>query len=51
MVMAVGPKKKKGTIKGDRCDPAKDSPTVKLVFSLEHKNGKLWIVEKLTLGE
>ena len=39
--MVVGPGKKKGTIKGDRCDPVKDSLAVKSIFSLEYKNGKL----------
>ena len=37
MVMAVGPKKKEKTIKGNRCNPAKDPPTIKLVFFLERK--------------
>ena len=32
--------KKKKTIKGDWCDLAKDPPTIKLVFSLKHKDGK-----------
>ena len=32
--------KKKRNIKGDRCDPAKDPPTVKSVFSLGHKDRK-----------
>ena len=27
------------TIKGDQGESAKDPPTVKLVFSLEHKDG------------
>ena len=40
MVMAVSSEKKERTIKGDRCDPAKDPPTVKSVFSLGHKDGK-----------
>ena len=40
MVMTIGPKKKERTIKGDRCNPAKDLPTIKLVFSLEHMEGK-----------
>ena len=40
MMMAVNPEKKKRTIKGDRCDPAKDPPTIESVFSLEHKDGK-----------
>ena len=34
-------KKKKKTVKGDWCEPAKDLPTVKLVFSIEHKNCEL----------
>ena len=34
MIMAVNPEKKERTIKGDRCDWAKDHPMVKLVFSL-----------------
>ena len=41
MVMAVNPKKKEKTIKGDQCDPAKDLPTVKSVFSLGHKEKKI----------
>ena len=40
IVMAVNSKKKERTIKGDRCDPAKDSPMTKSVFSLRHKDGK-----------
>ena len=32
--------KKEGTVKGDWCDPTKDSPMVKSVFSLGHKDGK-----------
>ena len=40
MVMAVSPEKKEKTIKGDRCDPTKDPPMVKSVFSLGHKDGK-----------
>ena len=40
MVMTMNPEKKEKTIKGDRCDLAKDLPTVKLVFSLGHKDGK-----------
>jgi len=40
MVMAMNPEKKKRTIKGDWCDPTKDSLTVKSVFSLGHKDGK-----------
>jgi len=38
MVMAMNPKNKERTNKGDRCDPAKDSPTVKSVFSLRYKD-------------
>ena len=40
IVMAVNPKKKERTIKGNRCDPAKDPPMVKSIFSLRHKDGK-----------
>ena len=40
MVMIVSLEKKEGTVKGDWCDSAKDSLTVKLVSSLEHKDGK-----------
>ena len=40
MMMAVNPKKKKRTIKCDQCDPVKDLPMVKSIFSLEHKYGK-----------
>ena len=40
MVMTIGPKKKERIIKGDRCNPAKDLPTIKSVFSLEHMEGK-----------
>ena len=39
--MAINPKKKERTIKGDQCNLAKDPPTVKSVFSLEHKEGKI----------
>ena len=49
--MVVGPRKKKWTIKGDRCDLVKDSLMVKSIFSLEYKNEKLWMGEKLTLVE
>ena len=38
--MAVSPEKKERTVKGDRCDLAKDPLTIKSVFSLEHKDGK-----------
>ena len=41
MVMAMSTEKKEKTIKGDQCDPAKDSPTVKSVFSLGHNDGKI----------
>ena len=40
MVMAVNPEKKERTIKGDQCDPAKDPPLIKPVFSLGHKDEK-----------
>ena len=39
-MMAVNPEKKERTIKGDRCDPAKDPLMIKSVFSLGHKDGK-----------
>ena len=38
--MAISPENKERTVKGDRCDPAKDLPTIKSVFSLEHKDEK-----------
>ena len=50
MVMALWPEKNEKTVKGDQCNPSKDLSTVKLVFSLKHKDKKLWIVE-LTSGE
>ena len=34
-------KRKERTIKGDRCNPAKDPLTIKSVFSLEHKEVKI----------
>ena len=34
-------KRKERTIKGNWCNPTKDPPTVKLIFSLEHKEGKI----------
>ena len=40
MMMAVNPEKKERTVKGDRCDPAKDPLMIKSVFSLGHKDGK-----------
>ena len=40
MVMAVNPEKKERTVKGDQCDPTKDPPMVKSVFSLGHKERK-----------
>ena len=40
MMMAVNPEKKERTIKGDRCDPAKDPLMIKSIFSLGHKDGK-----------
>ena len=33
-------KRKNKTVKGDWCDPTKDPPTVKSVFSLGHKERK-----------
>ena len=38
--MVVSPEKNEKAIKGVQCDPTKDPPTVKSVFSLGHKNGK-----------
>ena len=40
IAMVVNLEKKERTVKGDRCNLAKDPPTVKSVFSLEHKDGK-----------
>ena len=40
LVMAVDLKKKKRIVKGNRCNPAKNPLTVKLVFSLEYKEGE-----------
>ena len=45
IVMAWWPGEKEKIVKGDQCESAKDPPTIKLVFSLEHKDGELWIVE------
>ena len=39
-VMAVNPEKKERTAKSNWCDPAKDPPTIKSVFSLGHKERK-----------
>ena len=50
MVMALGPERKEKTVKGEWCNLAKDPLTIKLIFSLEHKDRKLWTVE-LTSGE
>ena len=50
MVMALGPERKEKTVKGEWCNLAKDPLTIKLIFSLKHKDGKLWTVE-LTSGE
>ena len=50
MVMAVNPEMKERTIKGDRCEPAKDPLMIKSVFFLKHKDGKLCMVE-LTSNE
>ena len=41
MVMAMNLDKKERTVKGDWCDPAKDPPMVKSIFSLGHK-GRKW---------
>ena len=41
MVVGPGKKKKKKAIKADRCNPAKDPPMVKSIFSLGQKDGKL----------
>ena len=41
MLMVVGSKKKERTVKGDWFNSAKDTPTVKSVFSLEYKGGKI----------
>ena len=41
MEMALAPKRKEKTVKGDQCNPAKDPSTIKSVFSLEHKDVKL----------
>ena len=38
--MAVDPEKKERIVNGDLYNSTKDLPTVKLVFSLEHKEGK-----------
>ena len=38
--MAMYPEKKESIVKGDQCDPAKDLPMVKSVFSLRHKERK-----------
>ena len=41
MVIAVSSEKKERTIKGDRYNLAKDLLTIKSIFSLEHKDGKI----------
>ena len=44
MMMLVSPEKKERTVKGDQHNQrnlAKDPLTVKSVFSLEHKEGKI----------
>ena len=38
--MVVSLERKERTVKGDRCNSAKESLTVKSVFSLEHKDRK-----------
>ena len=50
MVMALWLEKKENTIKGDQCNSAKDPPTVMSVFFIEHKDGKLCMVN-LSFGE
>ena len=34
-------KRKERTVKGDQCNLAKDPPTVRSIFSLEHKEEKI----------
>ena len=34
-------KRKERTVKGDQCNPAKDPPMVRSIFSLEHKEEKI----------
>ena len=41
MVMALGLERKEKTMKDDWCEPAMDPPTVKSIFSLEHRDGGL----------
>ena len=41
MMMALEPERKEKTVKGDQCNLAKDPPTVKSIFSLEHRDEKL----------
>ena len=41
MMMPMSLEKKEKAIKGDRCNSAKDLLTVKSVFFLEHKEGKI----------
>ena len=40
MVMVVNPEMKERTIKGDRCEPAKDPLMIKSIFSIGHKDEK-----------
>ena len=40
IVMAVNPEMKERTIKGDRCEPAKDPLMIKSIFSIGHKDEK-----------
>ena len=40
-MIALGPERKEKTGKGDRYNLVKDPPTVKSIFSLEHKEGKI----------
>ena len=41
LMMPVSLEKKERTVKGDQCNPAKDLLTVKSVFFLKHKEGKI----------
>ena len=43
--MALRPERKEKIVKGDRYNLVKDPSTVKSIFSLEYKDGKLWIIE------
>ena len=39
LVMVLELERKENIVKVDRCEPAKDHPTIKSVFSLKHKDG------------